>query len=80
MKKVGCFLILGTLHPGDEIREINGINVADKSVENLQALLVRVIFNKLESILNLRRVAHVFPHLASTTFIVFSGAQPTFES
>ncbi|XP_068685696.1 peripheral plasma membrane protein CASK-like [Montipora foliosa] len=29
----------GTLHPGDEIREINGINVADKSVENLQALL-----------------------------------------
>ncbi|KAK2573489.1 Peripheral plasma membrane protein CASK [Acropora cervicornis] len=31
-----------TLHPGDEIREINGINVADKSVENLQALLVYV--------------------------------------
>lgn len=74
------FLILGTLHPGDEIREINGINVADKSVENLQALLVRIVFNQLESIPNLRRVAHVFPRLASTTFIVFSGAQPIFES
>ena len=34
------FLFLGTLHPSDEIREINGINVADKSVENLQAILV----------------------------------------
>ena len=33
-------LVLGTLHPSDEIREINGINVADKSVENLQAILV----------------------------------------
>ena len=30
----------GTLHPGDEIREINGVNVGDKSVENLQAILV----------------------------------------
>ncbi|XP_032236089.2 peripheral plasma membrane protein CASK isoform X1 [Nematostella vectensis] len=29
----------GTLHPGDEIREINGSNVADKSIEALQSML-----------------------------------------
>lgn len=34
------FPYVGTLHPGDEIREINGVNVAEKSVENLQAILV----------------------------------------
>ena len=30
----------GTLHVGDEIKEINGISVARQSVENLQAILV----------------------------------------
>ncbi|KAK3754014.1 hypothetical protein QZH41_020292, partial [Actinostola sp. cb2023] len=29
----------GTLHPGDEIREINGVNVASKSIETLQSML-----------------------------------------
>ena len=33
-------LFLGTLHVGDEIKEINGISVARQSVENLQAILV----------------------------------------
>ena len=30
----------GTLHVGDEIREINGLNVSSQSIENLQKLLV----------------------------------------
>ncbi|XP_020902386.1 peripheral plasma membrane protein CASK isoform X2 [Exaiptasia diaphana] len=29
----------GTLHPGDEIREINGTNVAAKSIDTLQSML-----------------------------------------
>ena len=29
----------GTLHVGDEIREINGLNVSSQSIENLQKLL-----------------------------------------
>jgi hypothetical protein len=33
-----CFL--GTLHVGDEIREINGISVANQTVEQLQKMLV----------------------------------------
>ena len=37
---VNILFLLGTLHPGDEIREINGTNVAGQSVENLQAMLV----------------------------------------
>ena len=32
---------LGTLHVGDEIKEINGISVARQSVENLQSILVK---------------------------------------
>lgn len=30
----------GTLHVGDEIREINGISVANQTVEQLQKMLV----------------------------------------
>lgn len=30
----------GTLHIGDEIREINGISVANQTVEQLQKMLV----------------------------------------
>ena len=30
---------LGTLHVGDEIREINGVSVSNESVERLQRLL-----------------------------------------
>jgi len=33
---------LGTLHVGDEIREINGASVQGQSVEKLQKLLVSV--------------------------------------
>ena len=33
-------LFIGTLHVGDEIREINGVNVSNQTVENLQRLLV----------------------------------------
>ena len=29
----------GTLHVGDEIREINGLNVATQTIENLQKIL-----------------------------------------
>lgn len=36
-----CFLS-GTLHVGDEIREINGISVANQTVEQLQKMLVSV--------------------------------------
>ena len=36
------FLCSGTLHPGDEIREINGVNVASKSIETLQSMLVSI--------------------------------------
>lgn len=32
--------ITGTLHVGDEIREINGISVANQTVEQLQKMLV----------------------------------------
>lgn len=32
--------IAGTLHVGDEIREINGISVANQTVEQLQKMLV----------------------------------------
>lgn len=36
----------GTLHVGDEIREINGISVANQTVEQLQKMLVSVcVFN-----------------------------------
>ncbi len=44
-----CFFFLlfslflsGTLHVGDEIREINGISVANQTVEQLQKMLVRM--------------------------------------
>ena len=33
--------VLGTLHVGDEIREINGISVVGHTVEELQILLVK---------------------------------------
>ena len=33
----------GTLHVGDEIREINGLNVSSQTIENLQKLLVSLI-------------------------------------
>lgn len=33
-------LLSGTLHVGDEIREINGISVANQTVEQLQKMLV----------------------------------------
>ena len=38
-----CFYMLfcvGTLHVGDEIREINGMSVVGHTVENLQQILV----------------------------------------
>ncbi|XP_020621594.1 peripheral plasma membrane protein CASK-like isoform X2 [Orbicella faveolata] len=54
----------GTLHPGDEIREINGVNVADKSVENLQAILRdasgNVTFKIVPSSRNVTQVSEVF--------------------
>lgn len=54
----------GTLHPSDEIREINGINVADKSVENLQAILREasgnVTFKIVPSSRNINQVSEVF--------------------
>lgn len=54
----------GTLHPGDEIREINGINVADKSVENLQAILREasgnVTFKIVPSSRNINQVSEVY--------------------
>lgn len=38
-----CFVnSTGTLHVGDEIREINGISVANQTVEQLQKMLVSV--------------------------------------
>lgn len=36
----GTLLAPGTLHVGDEIREINGISVANQTVEQLQKMLV----------------------------------------
>lgn len=33
-------VVTGTLHVGDEIREINGISVANQTVEQLQKMLV----------------------------------------
>lgn len=33
----------GTLHVGDEIREINGISVANQTVEQLQKMLVSML-------------------------------------
>lgn len=54
----------GTLHPGDEIREINGINVAEKSVENLQAILREasgnVTFKIVPSSRNVNQVTEVY--------------------
>lgn len=40
--KVFCILlsVIGTLHVGDEIREINGMGVQGETVEKLQKLLV----------------------------------------
>lgn len=38
------FLRSGTLHVGDEIREINGISVANQTVEQLQKMLVSFAF------------------------------------
>lgn len=38
-----CVSFSGTLHVGDEIREINGISVANQTVEQLQKMLVRHI-------------------------------------
>jgi calcium/calmodulin-dependent serine protein kinase len=35
----------GTLHVGDEIREINGLSVTSQSIENLQKLLVIAIIS-----------------------------------
>lgn len=35
-----CSSTSGTLHVGDEIREINGISVANQTVEQLQKMLV----------------------------------------
>lgn len=37
---ISLFHFLGTLHVGDEIREINGISVANQTVEQLQKMLV----------------------------------------
>jgi len=41
----------GTLHVGDEIREINGLNVSSQTIENLQKLLVstRFLNNSMDS-------------------------------
>lgn len=47
-----CFAtFVGTLHVGDEIREINGISVANQTVEQLQKMLVstqEVIYMKMK--------------------------------
>ena len=44
MQGLTCLFILylGTLHVGDEIREINGISVQNQTVENLQKMLVSI--------------------------------------
>lgn len=39
---ISIFYQLGTLHVGDEIREINSISVANQTVEQLQKMLVSV--------------------------------------
>lgn len=36
----------GTLHVGDEIKEINGLNVQSQTIENLQKLLVSLFLFK----------------------------------
>ncbi len=45
----------GTLHVGDEIREINGLNVSSQTIENLQKLLVSLIKLKLHIYFNFTR-------------------------
>ena len=37
----------GTLHVGDEIKEINGLNVQSQTIENLQKLLVSLFLFKI---------------------------------
>ena len=37
---ISLILYLGTLHVGDEIREINGVTVVNQSVDSLQKMLV----------------------------------------
>jgi hypothetical protein len=39
---VAC--VSGTLHPGDEIRELDGESVENKSIESLQSILVIMRF------------------------------------
>ena len=39
------FYSAGTLHVGDEIREINGVSVINQTVETLQKMLVRISVN-----------------------------------
>ena len=36
--------VSGTLHPGDEIRELDGESVENKSIESLQSILVIMRF------------------------------------
>ena len=38
-------IVLGTLHVGDEIREINGMSVLGQTVETLQKMLVSYFIN-----------------------------------
>lgn len=38
-------IVLGTLHVGDEIREINGMSVLGQTVETLQKMLVSYFSN-----------------------------------
>lgn len=48
-----CPFISGTLHVGDEIREINGISVANQTVEQLQKMLVSLLWYILGTFSNL---------------------------
>lgn len=56
------FFVVGTLHVGDEIREINGMGVQGETVEKLQKLLVSevLLFARLDFYI-LTEKSHLFP-------------------
>ena len=48
-----CVSVSGTLHVGDEIREINSVSVHQQTVETLQKMLVRLLVgNDIDLFLN----------------------------
>jgi hypothetical protein len=67
----------GTLHVGDEIREINGLSVTSQSIENLQKLLVKIKFrlwNVFVAIyLNLAFLIEILQNYVTKFKIIFIG-------